>query len=106
MTEKQIIKKEISRIIKRNTETVIFEVHNIKLLTDENQTDLIDFYQDEEDAYFAGLYYTNDELCNIDNNVLLKYINQFEKETQDDATIELLTEFYNFCKKRDDENAR
>ena len=98
MENKQTLRKEISRIVEGDKETIVNEIHYKENLITENEiNELMEQYEDYEEAYSVGLAIDfNEDLVWIDVNLLFEgleqYIESCDEEDKESQRYEIFVE--------------
>jgi len=75
----QTLRKELSRTVKGNKETIVNEIHKLELFTDEDLQELHDnFLDDLEEGYYSGVAIDfDDNIIWIDIDSLTSYLEYY-----------------------------
>ena len=95
----QILRKEISREVKDNVETVKNEFHEKDIVTSDEINELLDHFDDWEEAQSSGLAVdSNEELIYIDvdalSGALADYLADCDEEDKDTCRYILFKALY------------
>jgi len=97
-----IVKKELKRVVKGNMQTITYDYHKKRLLSEDELQELRDLYDDDaEEAYYNGVFVDlNGDICAIDIDSLIGALQNFVDATdQDERTTAQYVLLYSVLRK-------